>query len=446
MNLVQERTDTVRRRVVLAASIGHLIEAYDLLLYGFLASVLAQQFFPADDPTAAMLNTFAIFAVGFAVRPLGGLVFGHIGDRFGRRRALAGSVLLIGVGTLSIGLLPTYSTAGPWAPVLLLACRLAQGFSVGGEYVGSNILVLEYASPGRSGRTVSINLIAGYLGVAAASGASLLLAETLGPAGLAAWGWRLPFLIAGPFALIGLYLRARIPDSPAFTEAAQARLSFPLGAALRTAKRSMLIFGGWQMMVSLGGFLLSGYMASYLIRVVGLEPSGAFGAGLIAMLVLAVGAVIGGQLVDRFPLRPVAIVAAAGIAVSIVPGFLLVRQGGVAGAVAGQAVWALFLGVAAIVGTVLVVVLFPVHLRFSAAAVGYNVGTTVIGSTAPFVSAWLVANTGNPIAPAWYLAVVAVAGLGIALVGVRTPVRGLTAVAQAGPHGRDDVTPVTGRS
>jgi MFS transporter, MHS family, proline/betaine transporter len=415
---VAEKIDRGRRRAVLAASIGNLIEAYDLLLYGYLASVLAEQFFPAGDPTAALLNTFAIFAVGFAVRPVGGLVFGHIGDRFGRRRALAASILLMGAGTLAIGLLPTYATAGPWAPALLLLCRLAQGFSVGGEYVGANILVLEHAPAGKAGRTASINLVAGYLGVAAASATSLLLARTLSPADLADWGWRLPFLVAGPLALIGLYLRVRIPDSPAFTGAQAARLSFPLAAAFRTAKRGMLIYGGWQMMVSLGGFLLFGYMASYLIRVVGLDPAGAFTAGLVAVLIVAAGAVAGGRLVDRFPLRPIALVAAAGIAVTVVPGFLLVRQGGVAAAIAGQAVWAIFVGVGAIVSAVLAVVLFPVQLRFTATAVGYNISTTVVGSTAPYVSAWLVADSGNPNAPAWYLAVVASAGFGTALVGL----------------------------
>jgi len=411
------------RRAVLAASIGNLIEAYDLLLYGYLASVLAEQFFPAGDPTAALLDTFAIFAVGFAVRPIGGLVFGHIGDRFGRRRALAASILLMGAATLAIGLLPTYATTGPLAAALLLACRLAQGFSVGGEYVGANILVLEHAPDGRAGRTASINLVAGYLGVAVASATSLLLARTLDPAELAAWGWRLPFLAAGPIALIGLYLRVRIPDSPAFADAEPARTSFPLASALRTTKRGMLIYGGWQMMVSLGGFLLFGYMASYLIRVVGLPPAGAFAAGLVAVLIVAAGAVAGGALVDRFPLRPIALVAAAGIAVTVLPGFLLVRQGGVAAAVAGQAVWAVFVGIGATVSAVLAVVLFPVHLRYTATAVGYNISTTVIGSTAPYVSAWLVANSGNPIAPAWYLALVALAGLGTALVGLRPLVR-----------------------
>jgi len=423
MECTRETLIGTRRRAVIAASAGNLIEAYDLLLYGYLASILAQRFFPAGDPAAALLNTFAIFAVGFAVRPLGGLVFGHIGDRFGRRTALASSILLMGAGTMAIGVLPTYDTAGPTAAVLLLICRLAQGFSVGGEAAGATILVLEHAAEGRSGRTASVNLVAGYLGVAAASATGLLLAQTLTPDQLAAWGWRLPFLAAAPLALVGLYLRLRITDGPAFAAADRERTGVPLVAAMRTAKRAMLIYGGWQMMVALGGFLLFGYMTSYLIRVVGLTSSGAFAAGLIAVLSAGVGAVAGGRLVDRYPLRAVALAVAAGLALAVLPGFLLIGRGGLAAAAAGQVVWAVFVGMSATVSAVLTVVLFPVGMRYTATAVAYNVSTTVAGSTAPYVSAWLVGRSGNPVAPGWYLAIVAVAGLATALVGLRPPAR-----------------------
>lgn len=160
-----------------------------------------------------------------------------------------------------MGLLPTYASIGLWAPLLLLICRLLQGMSVGGEYVGANILILEYAEHHRSGRSVSANLVGGYLGIAAAAATSLVRAETLSAEALAAWGWRLPFLAAVPLALVGLYLRLRIPDSPAFEADAAARSAaagLPLAAALRTAKRAMLVFSGWLVVVTLGGYLLFG--------------------------------------------------------------------------------------------------------------------------------------------------------------------------------------------
>jgi len=284
------------------------------------------------------------------MRPLGGMVFGHLGDRWGRRTALALSVLVMACATLAVGLLPTYGSIGAWAPLLLLICRLLQGFSVGGEYVGANILILEHASAGRSGRWVSSNQIAGYLGISTAAATSLLLARALGEADLTAWGWRLPFFAAAPLGLIGLYLRLRVPDSPAFRAAAAKRLAFPLGVALRTAKRGMLTYGAWFAMVGLGGYLLHGYLASYLIRVVGLDATGAFGASLAAVLGLAVGALAGGHLVDRYPPRRVAIGAAVGITVTVVPGFLIIQRGSVAAAIVGEVPLALCLGVAATFG------------------------------------------------------------------------------------------------
>ena len=313
-----------------------MIESYDLLLYGYFATVFAQLFFPRSDPTAALLNTFAIFAVGFAARPLGGIVFGHIGDRLGRRTALVASILVMAGAALAIGLLPTYRSIGVWAPLLLLVCRLLQGFSAGGEIIGANILILEHAAAGRSGRWVSANQAAVQAGPAAAATTSLVLAQALSEAQLASWGWRLPFFAAVPLALVGLYLRLRIPDSPAFQAVEAERLAFPLGAALRTVKRGMLIYGGWLAMIGLGGYLLIAYMASYLIRVVGMDPAGAFGATLAAVVILAAGAVAGGYLVDRYPPRLVALAAAIGVTLTAVPSFLIVQQGSVVAAILGQ--------------------------------------------------------------------------------------------------------------
>jgi MHS family proline/betaine transporter-like MFS transporter len=407
------------RRAVIAASVGTVIEGYDLLLYGYLAGVLATRFFPTDDPTAALLNTFAIYAVGFAVRPIGGVLFGHIGDRAGRRTALVASMLLMAAGTLGIGLLPTYGSIGIWAPVSLLICRLVQGVAIAGEYVGANILILEHAAAGRSGRAVSANQVAVYIGVAAAAATSLLLASALTPAQLAAWGWRVPFLAAVPLALVGLYMRASVPDSPALHTPDTTRPRFPLVMALRTVKRGIAVFAGWLVMVTLGGYLLFGYLPTYLTRVVGVATTVAFGANLAAVFALAVGAVAGGHLVDRFPPRTVASASAVGVAVSVVPGFLLIEQGTFATAVLGQAIWAVGIGVGATVSALLSASQFPVPVRFAATGLAYNATVTVFGGTAPYVSTWLISRTHDPVAPAWYLAGAAVLGLVTVMVGWR---------------------------
>jgi len=410
---------TTIRRAVLAASIGTMIEGYDVLIYGYLATILAERFFPADDPTAGLLNTLAIFAVGFAVRPLGGLLFGHVGDRFGRRPALAASIVLMAAATLAIGLLPTYRQVGLLAPVLLLFFRLVQGFSIGGEYAGANIFVLEYTSAGRFGRAVSINQVGAYLGAAGAAGTSLALSGLLHPAQMTAWGWRLPFVAAVPLGLIGLYLRVRVLDSPAFRAAAGQRERFPLRATVRTAWREMLVYAGWTAMVTVGGYVLFGYLPTYLIRVAGLDRTTAFAANLGAMLGLAAAAVAGGYLVDRYSTRLIAVVSAAVVAVAVVPGFALLNLGGALPALLGQLVWGVGIGVGATVSGVLSIALFPLPIRYTATAFAYNFTVTLLGGTAPYVSAWLIGRTGSPSAPAWYLALVATTGLVSGALGMR---------------------------
>ena len=402
---------------MVTSGIGTFIEGYDILLYGYLAGVLAQQFFPAADPTTALLDTFAIFAVGFLARPVGGLLFGHIGDRFGRRTALASSILLVAGATLAIGLLPTYHQIGRAAPALLLACRLLQGLSIGGEYVGANILILEHAGPGSYGRSVSANQVATYLGAAAAAATSLLLTAALTPEQMITWGWRLPFLAAVPLGVVVLYLRFRMPESPAVGR--QAPPALPLAVAVRTAKRGMLVFAGWLTMVTLGGFLLFSYMPTYLNRVVGLGPVAAFGVSLGGLAALATGAVCGGYLVDRYPPRTVAIGSALGVAVTIGPSFLLLQHGTVAAALGGELAWAWCIGMGATVSALLSVTRFPAPIRYTATALAYNVTVVLLGGTAPYVSTWLVARAGTPLAPAGYLIVMALVALGTAIVGLR---------------------------
>ena len=426
--------DASSRRITMAVSLGTFIAGYDSLLYGYFASILATQFFPRSDPTAALLNTFLIFAVGFAVRPLGGIVFGHIGDRLGRQSALVGSIMVMALATLGIGLLPTYHSVGAWGPALLVVCRLLQGFAVGGEYVGANVLIVEHATSGRTGQRISANQVAGYLGISAGAATGLVMARTLTTADLSAWGWRLPFLAAVPLGLIGMYLRWRIPDSPAFASGRIERHAFPLAVAFRRVRGGMLIYGGWLAMVGLGGYLLHGYLASYLIRVVGLTPAQAFGANLVTVVSLAVGALAGGYLVDRYEPAAVGTAAAVGVAVLAVPGFLVIQRGTVVAAALGQIPLALCLGVAATFGATLMASLFPVDVRYTASAFAHNVTVTLFGGTAPYVSTWLIAHTGSPTAPAWYLTGMALVGISVGGIVLARSRVGVNAVAQPRPR------------
>jgi MHS family proline/betaine transporter-like MFS transporter len=411
-----------RRRVVAATSIGTFIEMYDAVLYGYFATILAAQFFPNADPTAGLLATFAIFAVGFLVNPVGAVIFWHVGDRVGRRSSLAASLLLMTFATVAFALLPTYAQVGLVAPVLLLICRILQGLSVSGEIPGSQLLVTEYASRTRRGRTLAVNNVAGTLAGAAAATVGLLLARALPPDQLASWGWRAAFLVAAPIGLVGLYLRTRLLDSPAFLALGELPRQGrpPLARAVRTARYGMLVLAAWTAASALGGFLLAGFLPTYLIQVAGLSVEDAFAANLVALLFQAVSTVAGGFLVDRFPLRRVAIGVMGGLMVSVVPGFWIITHWhGLTGALIGQSIWAIFLGATYTITTMIAMVLFPVAIRFTALAVAYNLSLTVFGSTAPYASTWLVATTGSPLAPAFYLAAAAAVGLLAVVVGLR---------------------------
>jgi MHS family proline/betaine transporter-like MFS transporter len=409
------------RRVVAAATTGTFVEVYDLLIYGYFASILAAQFFPRQDPTAGLLSTFAILALGAVVRPVGAVIFGHIGDRLGRRTALVASVLLMSGSTMAFGLLPTYHTVGILAPVLLLICRVLQGLSASGELTGANILVFEHAPHDRRGRAVSIVNVAGNLGAFTAAATGFALARLLEPAQLASWGWRLAFLVAALVGLIGLYVRTHVLDSPAFVALGDGPRHdrAPIVRTLRTAKRRLLVLTVWTAAASLGGFMLVGFLPSYLIRVGRLSPADAFAANGLSIVVLGLSTMLGGYLVDRYQVRRVAIAVVVGAAVAAVPAFLLiVRSGTFAGALIGQSLWAMFLGASGMLGAVLSMVLFPVPIRFTGTALASNLAVALIGSSAPYVSASLIAATGSPVSPAIYVVVVTMGALLAAIVGL----------------------------
>ncbi|WP_158647628.1 MFS transporter [Actinoplanes sp. ATCC 53533] len=409
------------RRVVAAATTGTFVEVYDLLIYGYFASVLAEQFFPRQDPTAALLSTFAILALGSVVRPAGAVIFGHVGDRLGRRTALVASVLLMSGSTMALGLLPTYHTVGILAPVLLLVCRVLQGLSASGELTGANVLVFEHAPSDRRGRAVSIVNVAGNVGALTAAATGFALARSLEPEQLATWGWRLAFLVASLIGLVGLYVRTRVLDSPVFVALGDApkRDSAPIVRTLRTAKRRLLVLTVWTAAASLGGFMLVGFLPSYLIRVGRLSPADAFAANGLSIIVLGLSTMLGGYLVDRYPVRRVAIGVVVGAALAAVPAFLLiVRSGTFAGALIGQSLWAMFLGASGMLGAVLSMVLFPVPIRFTGTALASNLAVALVGSSAPYVSASLIAATGSPVSPAIYVVVVTMAALLAAIVGL----------------------------
>ena len=277
------------RKVISAASIGNFVEWFDFALYGFLATLLAAHFFPSGDATAGLLKTFAVFAVAFAFRPLGGIVFGLLGDRIGRKRTLALTILIMAGATALIGILPSYATIGIWAPILLTLIRCAQGFSAGGEYAGACAYVMEHSPRDRRGRYGSFVPVSTFLAFASAALTAWGLERLLGAAAMADWGWRIPFLAAAPLGLIGLYLRLKLDETPAFQalEADHEVSHSPLGETLRLQGRSILRLGAFISLTALSFYMFTTYFSTYLQLAGGFDRAAALAISLITLFAAA---------------------------------------------------------------------------------------------------------------------------------------------------------------
>ncbi len=398
-----------RRKVVTSAAIGQFVEWYDFVVYAYTASLIATLFFPDENRAVSLLATFSVYAVSFLMRPLGGLLFGHIGDRLGRRSVLAVVILLMGGATGAIGLLPTFQSAGVLAPILLIVFRLIQGLSAGGEAMGSNALVAEYAPSDRRGSYVGFTYSFANLPAIFAALFILLLTNVLSPEDYQGWGWRIPFLLGGVFSLVGLYIRSRIAESPVFesTRAEQGVSRSPLREAVQEYRQSMVFAFAMSSLAGLGFYTLTGYFSTYLRESVGLSSNAALISNSIALTVAFFAMPLGGWVSDHIGRRRVMMWSAAASALVAVPAYLLAGTGSLGGAVAGQSVLALTLGVFFGPFGIAILELFPTHVRYSGSSIGYNGAYLIFGGTAPLFSTWLVAATGSLLAPAVYMAVLA---------------------------------------
>ncbi|MCW2289776.1 MFS transporter [Leucobacter luti] len=413
ISVAERRTlDRERRRVLLAGSVGQFIEFYDFTLYGLSALTLSALFFPDVSPAIALLSTFAAFGVAFFVRPLGGLFFGALGDRYGRRPVLYVTLLTIGIATTAIGLLPTYAQIGVLAPILLVICRLLQGFSAGGESVGAPAFVFEHAPKARRGFWLNITLAATALPSVVGGTLILVLSQSMSAASFEAWGWRIPFLIALPLALFGLWIRSHTEESEAFkevqrTQQAQQKEHTPIRDAFRENWLQMLQVIMVMGLTAMGFYFLSGYFVTYVQTAGDLSREAALLANAAAMLLYALVLPVAGLIGDRFGRKPMLIVGAAAIAVLSVPAFMLVTSGSFPLALIGQFLFVLAVCTYGGGCYTFFVEIFTTRTRFTSAAVSYNVGYAVFGGTAPFIGTWLVGATDFGASPGIYMAVAA---------------------------------------
>jgi MHS family proline/betaine transporter-like MFS transporter len=403
----------MQRRVLAGGSAGQFIEFYDLALYGITAVVLSRVFFPGDNEVLKLLGLFATYGIAFFVRPLGGLFFGAIGDRIGRRSVLVATLLTIGIATAAIGVLPGYKTIGVWATVLLVFFRLLQGFSAGGESVGAASFVFEHAPVGRRGLFVNIALAATALPSVFASVLTLSLSAAMSDESFHAWGWRIPFLAALPLALIGLYIRAKTEESPVFQELVAEREPETKTTPIRNAFK----FNWLQMiqvvfvmgLTAMGFYFLSGYFVPYVETAGNLSRNQALGMNAFAMAAYTILLPLMGHIGDRVGRRPMLIGGAITVAVLAIPAFMLVTTGNVFLAVLGQVIFVIAITLYGGGCYTFFVEVFSTENRFTAAALSYNVGYALLGGTAPFVGEWFVNQTGVAYSPAFWV-------IGIALV------------------------------
>ena len=401
------------RRAIAAAAIGNMTEWYDFGVYSYVATYVGAAFFPSDSPSLQTLQTFGVFAVSFLLRPLGSFFFGPLGDRIGRQRVLAITILLMAGSTFLLGLVPSYDSIGLLAPVLLLLCRMLQGFSTGGEYGGAATYIAEFAPNDRRGFYGSWLEFGTLTGFGLGASVPTVLILTLDEASMHAWGWRIAFLIAGPLGAVGLYLRRKLEDTPAFRDLQEthALANSPVKSLVAEHWRRLLILMGVVLIINVANYTLLTYLESYLKNTLNFDSTYALLPiiGMIVMMLVLITPI--GRLSDKIGRKPLFLSACLCFIVLAYPAFLLLSQGTTLSILAGLAL----LGICHVqlLGPLAATLpaMFPTKVRYAAFCIGYNVSTAAFGGTAPFVNDGMVQATGNTFFPAYYLIGAAVIAL-----------------------------------
>lgn len=413
--------DSKLKKAITAAALGNAMEWFDFGVYGFVAATVGKVFFPDASPAVQTIAALATFSVPFLVRPLGGLFFGAMGDKFGRQKVLSLTIVIMAISTFCIGIIPGYATIGIWAPILLLLCKLAQGFSVGGEYTGAAIFVAEYSPDRRRGFLGSWLDFGSIAGFVLGAGLVVILSAIMSEANFLSWGWRIPFFLAAPLGLIGLYLRHAAEETPAFTErlkqteaedkdSLKERPTVPFGEIFREHPRSLLICIGMVLVTNVTYYMLLTYMPTYLSKTLGYtEDHGALIIIAVMVGMLFVQPLVG-FLSDRVGRRPFLAIGSTIVLTLSLPAFHLIAGGNVIGIFFGLLILAI--GLNCLVGIMASTLpsLFPARIRYSALAISFNISIIVAGLT-PTVAAWLVEATENIYMPAYYLMIAALVGL-----------------------------------
>ncbi|WP_300004556.1 glycine betaine/L-proline transporter ProP [uncultured Cedecea sp.] len=434
--------DARLKKAITAASLGNAMEWFDFGVYGFVAFALGKVFFPDASPSVQMIAALGTFSVPFLIRPLGGVFFGMLGDKYGRQKILSITIIIMSLSTFAIGLIPSYASIGIWAPILLLLAKMIQGFSVGGEYTGASIFVAEY-SPDRKrgfmGSWLDFGSIAGFV---CGAGVVVLISSIVGEANFLDWGWRIPFFIALPLGIIGLYLRHALEETPAFQQHVEKmekddRQGLAEGPKVSFKEivtkhwRNLLVCVGLVIATNVTYYMLLTYMPSYLSH--NLHYSEDHGVMIIIAIMIGMLFVqpIIGLLSDRYGRRIFVFMGSIGLFFLSIPAFMLINSDIIVLIFFGLLMLAVLLNFFTGVMASTLPAMFPTHIRYSALASAFNISVLVAGLT-PTAAAWLVEATNDLLMPAYYLMVVAVVGLITAITMKETankPLKGATPAA-----------------
>ena len=403
------------RKVIVASLIGTSLEWYDFFIYGTAAALVFNHlFFPKFDPLIGTLLAFATFAVGFVARPLGGIVFGHFGDKLGRKNVLVATLLLMGISTFLIGVLPTYDTIGVWAPILLVLVRFLQGLGLGGEWGGAVLMTMESGDPNRRGLNASWPQVGVPIGLLLANGVLSLMGAVTSDEAFLSWGWRVPFLLSGVLVGVGMWIRMTLAESPMFAEVQESdeKAEAPVLEVLRNYPRRVLLAIGARIGVDVAFYTFVLFITTYVATYLKLPQHYALNAVLIAAAVQVAAIPFFGHLSDKFARRPVLLAGAIGAAIWAFVFFALLDS--------GQFLLILLAAVIALIfhaamygpQAAFITEMFPTKVRYTGASMGYQLAGILGGAVAPIISVALLDRFDTSI----FVSLYAVAMLGVTII------------------------------
>ena len=399
---MNRETLSAQRHAIVSGVAGNMMEWYDFSVYGYFAAIIGRQFFPAENPVSSLLAAFGVFAAGFLMRPLGSLVFGHVGDKNGRKLALTASVGLMAIPTFLIGVLPTYEQIGIWAPLLLVLLRLLQGLSVGGEYTTSSIFLVEASASGHRGFLGSFVPFGSCGGVLLGSGIGAAVTNLLDHASVVTWGWRVPFLIGIAVGGLGFWIRQGLNENR-LPEGGSRISTSPVREAFRTERATMAQLIGLSAVGAVGFYMCFVYVTTYLRRIDHIAQSQALDINTISMAVLLLLIPGAGALSDRLGRKPILLAATGGMFVLAWPLFWMLHHTDLRVILLGQIGFAVLS--ACFWGTIsaTMVELVPNRLRCTVLSVGYNIGLAILGGLTPMVAVYTINRSQYDLSPAFLL-------------------------------------------